>query len=101
MDWYFRVPLRYKFLRVRANDEPPVKITLYRLFNTLCALGYLLARVIKRKDPDFRLTLDLIAGGLGIWSVHFLVSSFTDFPYVPRLSSIVQRGWGMQRRTRQ
>lgn len=72
MDWYFRSPVRAKFLYTSANNNPcppMVKITLYRFGNTLLALGYLLARVIKRRDDGFLSTVEYIAGGLGICSL--------------------------------
>jgi hypothetical protein len=69
MNWYFRSPLRAKFLHTSADNNSPsrVKITLYRVGWTLLTLGYLLARVIKRNDDRFMNTSDLIAAGLGIW----------------------------------
>jgi len=69
MHWYFRSALRAKFLYSSAENNPPssVKITLYRLGNTLLAIGYLLARVIKRQDDQFISDVEYIAGGLGIW----------------------------------
>ena len=69
MDWYFRSPLRAKFLYTSADNNPPslVKITLYRVGNTLLALGFLLARAVKHHDEQFLSTLEFIAGGLAIW----------------------------------
>jgi len=69
MDWYFRSPLRAKFLYTSADNNSPslVKITLYRVGNTLLALGFLLARAVKRHDEQFLSTAELIAGGLAIW----------------------------------
>jgi len=66
MEWYFRSPLQAKCLYASA-DNCAVKITLYRLANTLLALGYLLARIIKRQDNHFICDIEYIAGGLGIW----------------------------------
>ena len=71
MDWYFRSPLRAKFLYTTSSKNPPapVKISLYRLGTTFVMFGYLLARVIKREDDRFMSITELIAGGLGIWYV--------------------------------
>jgi hypothetical protein len=73
MDWYFRWPLRAKFLYTTSSKNPPapVKISLYRLGTTFVMFGYLLARVIKREDDRFKSITELIAGGLGIWYVFF------------------------------
>ena len=73
MEWYFRTPLLAKFLSSSAeNNRPPrVKISLYRVANTILLLGYLLARVFKRQDDHFISTIEYIAGGLGIWSALF------------------------------
>jgi len=69
MNWYFRAPLRAKLLYTSADNNPPspVKITLYRVGNTLLALGYLLARVIRRQDDQFISNVEYVAGGLAIW----------------------------------
>ena len=69
MDWYFRSPLQAKCLYTSADINCPstVKITLYRVGNTILALGYLLARVVKRQDDHFISIIEYIAGGLGIW----------------------------------
>ena len=69
MDWYFRTPLRAKFLYTSADNNPPslVKITLYRVCNTLLALGFLIARAVKRHDAQFLSTVENIAGVLAIW----------------------------------
>jgi hypothetical protein len=68
MDWYFRYPFRAKFLYTNASSGVlfPMRVTLYRLGNTILALGYLLARAIKRQDDRFISTIELIAGGLGL-----------------------------------
>ena len=68
MDWYFRSPLRAKFLYTSVDNNPPlVKITLYRVGNTLLLLGFLLARTVKRHDEQFLSTTEFIAAGLTIW----------------------------------
>ena len=69
MDWYFRSPLRAKFLYTSADNNPPSlpKITLYRVGNTLLALGFLLARAVKRHDEQFLSNVEFIAGALAIW----------------------------------
>ena len=77
MDWYFRSPLRAKFLYTTSSKNPPapVKISLYRLGTTFVMFGYLLARVIKREDDRFMSITELIAGGLGIWYVFVSAAS--------------------------
>ena len=69
MDWYFRSSFQAKCLYTSAeNDCPPrVRISLYRVANTILVLGYLLAQVIKRQDDQFMSTINYVAGGLSIW----------------------------------
>jgi len=74
MNWYFRSPLRAKFLCTSSNNPPtPVKITLYRLGTTFVVLGYVIAREIKHEDNRFMSIVDYIAGGLGVWYAFFPV----------------------------
>ena len=92
MNWYFRSPLRAKFLYTSSNNPPaPVKISLYRLGTTFVVLGYLLARVIKREDDQFMSIIEYIAGGLGVWYAFFQRFLFDDYAEI--LGSSLWAGW--------
>ena len=92
MNWYFRSPLRAKFLYTSSNNPPaPVKITLYRLSTTFVVLGYLLARVIKCEDNRFMSIIEYIAGGLGVWYAFF--QRFLSDDYIEMLQSSLWAGW--------
>ena len=92
MNWYFRSPLRAKFLYTSSNNLPaPVKITLYRLGTTFVVLGYLLARVIKCEDNRFMSIIEYIAGGLGVWYAFF--QRFLSDDYIEMLRSSLWAGW--------
>jgi hypothetical protein len=77
LDWFFRTPIRHKFLLANDN-KPSMKITLYRLLSTILPLAYLFLRVGERRDEPFLSTSDQIAGVIGIASV--LTSLSEDLP---------------------